>query len=218
MQQVITAKQARQITGGRKPLVPVVYEEAVKALGECISLDDAKVWSDKADALAAWAKIYHDGKVERQAKALKLHAFRRMGELAREIHPDGRRAPRRPDGSRGSTGGARAALIRAGLSSTNAQAATTLSRLSKDKVAALAELPRIPSPQRAVILVDVGKATERWKRFRNCGLNSMRSLCGREDPVALVADLRSSNELSSAITLVRDIAEWCDVFLQAAGK
>jgi hypothetical protein len=51
MQQVITAKQARQITGGRTPLVPVVYEDALKALGECLSLDDAKVWDNKADAL-----------------------------------------------------------------------------------------------------------------------------------------------------------------------
>ena len=85
MQQVITAGEARAITKGRAPLVPVEYEEAVKALAKCREIDDAKYWSDKASALAAWAKIYHSPQVMREAKLLKLHAYRHMAELAHAI-------------------------------------------------------------------------------------------------------------------------------------
>lgn len=84
MSTVITEQQARQITGGRKPLVPVEYEAACNALAQCVDLDEAKYWSDKADALAAWAKIYRDDRISAQAKRLKLKAYRRMGELAAE--------------------------------------------------------------------------------------------------------------------------------------
>src|ERR1700689_1121318 len=85
MQQVITREQAKQITRGRTPMVPLEYEEAVKALASCLTFDEAKYWSDKASALAAWAKIYHSHEIDRKAKMLRLHAYRRMAELAQDI-------------------------------------------------------------------------------------------------------------------------------------
>src|ERR1700690_2101621 len=87
MKQVISAEEARKITGGRLPHMPVEYETALQALQECITLEDTKYWSDKADALAVWAKIFHSDDAARKAKQLKLKAFRRMGELARELRP-----------------------------------------------------------------------------------------------------------------------------------
>ena len=89
MNSVISEEQARQITGGRKPLVPVEYERACTALAECQTIDEAKYWDNKADALAAWAKIYNNDQAGLEAKRLKLHAYRRMGEIAREIIPKG---------------------------------------------------------------------------------------------------------------------------------
>lgn len=65
--------------------MPVVYEDACKALVACTTLDEAKYYSDKSDALAAWAKIYKSDEAAMAAKRLKLHAYRRMSELAEEI-------------------------------------------------------------------------------------------------------------------------------------
>lgn len=62
--------------------MPVEYEAACKALAACESIDEGKYWSDKADALAAWAKIYKSDEAAVAARRLKLMAFRRMGELA----------------------------------------------------------------------------------------------------------------------------------------
>ena len=73
-----------------RPAMPVQYEEALKALEACTSLDETTVWSNAADALAAWAQIYRSDEAELKAKRLRLHAYRRMGQLARDLRPPGK--------------------------------------------------------------------------------------------------------------------------------
>ncbi len=65
--------------------LPAEYKAAVKAIRACDSIDIVKHYSDKADALAVMAKICKDDGLEREAKQLKLHTFRRMGTLADEL-------------------------------------------------------------------------------------------------------------------------------------
>lgn len=87
MQAVITSKQAKQITGGRTPLVPIEYERALESIKACTTFEEAKYWDTEVDKLAAWANIYHQDKVSIEARRLKLHAFRRMGEIAEKLQP-----------------------------------------------------------------------------------------------------------------------------------
>lgn len=68
--------------------MPVEYEEACKALAACATIDEGKYWSDKADALAAWAKIYKSDEAAIAARRLKLQAFRRMGEIATQMESE----------------------------------------------------------------------------------------------------------------------------------
>lgn len=82
--QVLSPEQAKAVTKGRTPLLPAEYEEAIHAIQACVTLDEAKYWDNKADVLAAWSKIYHSNEVERQARILKLHAYRRMSDLLAE--------------------------------------------------------------------------------------------------------------------------------------
>lgn len=87
MNTVLSPEVARQITRGRTPLLPQEYEDAIHALTACTSLDEAKYWSTKADVYAAWAKIYHSDEIMRKARVLKLHAQRRMAQLAQQLRP-----------------------------------------------------------------------------------------------------------------------------------
>lgn len=159
---VITSAEARKITGGRTPLVPVQYETAMAALAECREIDEAKIWSDKADALAAWAKIYHSDEADRQAKLLKLHAYRRMGELAKELRPSGREIVACPNFGHGkgaksqATPGPRSLLMESGLSSSQADAAVRLSKIPGPQFENLISADKIPSPAYATGL---GKAS-----------------------------------------------------------
>ena len=68
-------------------ILPIEYGAACRAIAACRSIDESKQWGDRVDALAAWAKIYKNNEVAAEAKRLKLHAYRRMSELAEELQP-----------------------------------------------------------------------------------------------------------------------------------
>jgi hypothetical protein len=132
---VITEKQARQITGGRKPLVPIQYEEARTNLQACMSIDDAIVWENKADALAAWAKMYHEDAAGEDARRLKLVAKDRIGKLAMELRPGGMKERVDCKGRRGlSRADGPASLLKEhGLSNGHVRQALTIARAPRDK-------------------------------------------------------------------------------------
>jgi len=131
---VLTVEQAKAITGGREPLTPVEFTEACKLLAECRGIDEAKYWADKASALAAWAKIYHSTRIAREARLLKLHAYRRMAELAKEIKKSNGTAPAK-------------VLTDQGLKKWEANEVMAVGRVSKEKfeAAVAAAVPPAPS-------------------------------------------------------------------------
>lgn len=199
---VITSLQARQITRGRTPLVPVEYETAVTALQACISLDETKYWSDKADALAAWARIYRNDDVSRKAKMLKLHAYRRMGSLAEELNP---RQSTKQTGGRGSVPGSgpRSALLANGLSVAQADAARIISKLSDRRFGQLLKNPVSPTTARHSL-----RDVTIWHQLQASAM-SLRSRCRANTP-AQVASAMSETEKTNAVELVTELCEWLD--------
>lgn len=124
--------------------LPVIYEEAVAALKECRNLDEAVHFDDASEALAAWSRIYKDDEAGRQAKQLRLHAHRRMGQLAQEIAPH-----------RGRKGGGRqpgpvAKLREHGLSRHRADAANHLAKMSGAGFRTLVDQEVPPAPTSVV--------------------------------------------------------------------
>ena len=63
----------------------VQYDKARHALALCERIDEAKDWSDKAAALAAYARQADDPVLEATARRIRARAFRRMGEISREL-------------------------------------------------------------------------------------------------------------------------------------
>lgn len=188
MMQVITASEARQITGGRQPLVPVEYETAIKALAACRQIDDAKYWSDKASALAAWAKIYHSQQVAREAKLLKLHAYRHMAELAQEI--------KRQNGK----GRIRTILEEKGLSVTEARQIDGVGRVPKAQFEAALASPRPPAPW----AFSRGGEISQLKPLR-----SMHTFVKAADPVE-IASLIDSKARKTFCDMIEEITDWLD--------
>lgn len=222
MSTVITESQARQITGGRKPLVPVEYESAITALIACMSIDDAKYWSDKSDALAAWAKIYKQDETGRQAKRLKLHAFRRMGEIAAELQGD------RPSRGRGNKGPG-TTLIASGLSARNATAAVRLSRAPQPKFNTLVEravsVGRANSELIGVSGANYRRSSDSWRWLTSTTapenstphLLSVRSALRRRAAKEVAAGI-SDGEIIAARSLAVELMEWLDEFEQYLPK
>lgn len=59
----------------------VKYEAARLALAECKSIDEAKDWADKAEAMRAYGRMAKDKTMEIDAAEIRLRAERRLGEL-----------------------------------------------------------------------------------------------------------------------------------------
>lgn len=130
---LLSSEQVRKITKGRTPLLPAEYELALQSLRECSTLDETKYWDDKASALAAWAKIYHSDEAMRQARILKLHAYRRMADLTKEMmKKEGR--------------GATETLKEKGLSPKQVQGVMAVGRLPQTEFDRVTTRERIPSP------------------------------------------------------------------------
>lgn len=59
----------------------IKYEAARLALAECKSIDEAKDWADKAEAMRAYGRMAKDKTMEIDAAEIRLRAERRLGEL-----------------------------------------------------------------------------------------------------------------------------------------
>ncbi len=200
MHAVISSDQAKQITRGRTPLVPVEYETAVKSLAACLTLDETKYWDAKADALAAWAKIYRDDDVGRKAKMLKLHAYRRMGQLAAELRPH-------VVTEKGRSPGPKSLLIESGMTSTAAEAATALSRFSDHKFSKALREPKAP----ITIVRLTNAANPTYTKFCHAAQN-VRSITRQHTAaeMARIVKSLSDGEKDTARRLCSDISEWLD--------
>lgn len=212
MQQLITTEQAKKITHGRTPLVPVEYERAIRSLTACLSLDEAKEWSDKSDALAAWAKMYKSDDAGRKARQLKLHAFRRMAEIAEELQPQEFKSKTKGKNGRftsgGTTPGPRALLVSKGLTVGEATASRRLAKLSKEAFDSLANRRRVPSP--FVAMTIMADASDAWKAVFK-PMMTLRSVL-RTNPAKETRGTLTEEEVKVAKVLILEIYEWMDEF------
>jgi hypothetical protein len=65
--------------------LPQKYEAARSAIAECERIDECKTWSDKAAALASYARQAKDDSLRVMAIRIQARAERRCGELLKQI-------------------------------------------------------------------------------------------------------------------------------------
>jgi hypothetical protein len=210
--QVITAEQAKKITGGRTPLVPVEYETAVNALQACIDLNEAKYWKDKAEMLSAWAKMYHHDRAGLLAKRLKLHAFRRMGQLAEQLRP----TKYATKGHIGRQPGASKLLEEHGVNRNQATLMIRLGKVPDRKFESVVNSPAPPSPSYFYALHE-GNSSDGWRSLRNGGFKSFLSFLRGHRPREVARSIRR-DEVLRVRSCVLEAMEWLDTFDQTLPK
>lgn len=204
MQQVISEVDARRVTGGRKPLVPIEYERAISALVACQNIDDAKYFSDKADALAAWAKIHRDDQAGVEAKRLKLHSYRRIDQLARELRP-----VQRNESNRSRFGpGPRSLLREHGFKKATTNAIHVTGQLTQEEFDVVVNQPRPPSPSR--LAMSHMKSNPPWAELFQA-LSASRSHM-RRHPAAEMAKSLGEKSVQTARQIAIELTEWLDEF------
>lgn len=194
-------------------MVPIEYERACKDLEACQTIDEAKYFSDKADALATWAKIYKNDKAGLAAKKLKLHAFRRMGILAGELRPNS--AKKNSVGQSVKAPGPRSLLLEKGVSFNNASYARQIAMLPEREFSRAMALPRPPTPS-GLCRTMRREGSSSWKLIAN-NLMGFRAFCRRTLAGVTARNLEPS-EISDARSIINECVEWLDEFEQHMPK
>ena len=136
--------------------LPERYEAAKRAVAECHRVDECKEWSDRAVALASYARQMRDQELVNLAKRINGRAVRRCGELLREA--DGRgehRKSRTVPGHSSSKPPSRKELAKsAGLSEYQQATATQVARIPEEEFEAAVESEDPPSVKK---LAEMGK-------------------------------------------------------------
>jgi hypothetical protein len=65
--------------------LPATYQAAQKAIVKCSRIDECKSWSDKAAALASYARQARDHTLRMMAERIQARAVRRCGELLKQV-------------------------------------------------------------------------------------------------------------------------------------
>lgn len=71
------------------PKVPQLYEKMQTAIVNCWAVDDCKQLVDQASAIAAYYKQIKDDRAVSQFLEIKLRAWRRIGEIVKQIDASG---------------------------------------------------------------------------------------------------------------------------------
>ncbi|HEY4749683.1 MAG TPA: hypothetical protein VIH60_04785 [Steroidobacteraceae bacterium] len=137
--------------------LPATYEAAKAAIAECERIDECKSWSDKAAALASYARQAKDDSLRVMAVRIQARAERRCGELLKQI-------PRADDSTRYGHEGAHMPVSRsqaasdAGLSEHQRNTALRLASIPEGEFNRQVESPSPPTVTR---LAEQGTATRR---------------------------------------------------------
>lgn len=188
--------------------LPIVYEDAVRDLIACQTLDEAKHFADKSEALAAWARIYKSDEAALEAKRLRLHAYRRMNAIAEELRPFRLRS-----GNRGFESGAASLLQESGLSRGTVNVIRAVGKVGDEEFRRIISLPRPPSP------IAIKRSRERgsnsWKIFSvsTQSAASFRVFC-RRNPAKDLARGLSPDEAVRCREWILEFQEWLDTFEQ----
>ena len=205
--------------------MPATYLAASKAIAECSRVDECKSWSDKAAALASYARQAKDLSLRVMAERIHARAVRRCGELLRQV-PSGQGSKNQYGEVRDGTVTRRGAAREAGLSERQkvtalrvasvpgAEFEAPLERESPPTVTQLAELGKeIRAPQRLSIPRPDPLQAARARRM----FLSIRDFCHQNDPAELAASFTKQDEelLRSFVTF---LDAWLDKFRSNLGR
>lgn len=135
--------------------LPARYEAAQRAIAECHQIDECKTWSDKAAALASYARQSKDDSLRVMAVRIQARAERRCGELLKSI-------PRADEGTRYGRVGAVPPVTRtqaatnAGLSERQRKTALRIAAVPETEFNRQVESPTPPTVTR---LAEMGKSS-----------------------------------------------------------
>ncbi|MHB1870903.1 MAG: hypothetical protein ACYCT1_08620 [Steroidobacteraceae bacterium] len=200
--------------------LPVTYEAAQKALAECSRIDECRDWSDKAAALASYARQAKDNTLHNLALRIQARAQRRMGELLKQI-PSAQGANLTAAGRAGAVPISREAAARdAGLSERQRKTAIRMASIPAADFDGAVESPEPPtvtelarmgtSSKPAATEPDVRPADRATASHALGLLRELAAFCATNDAAAIAL---ACHDPDIARGHVEEIDRWLDRFV-----
>lgn len=183
--------------------MPIAFAHAVKAIADCQLIDEAKEWDGTAQAWEGWAKFYNDDAVMREAKLLRLWAYRRMGILAR-------REAQLARAKCGKNPGAVTLLVGHGIGRSKALTMSKIGGISDDVFAKALTGDKIPAP---VSLVQYQLKQKPELSMFSYRLSGLKSELKKELPLHVVRSM-TAEERARYVESVTFVSDWLAVFLR----
>ena len=199
--------------------LPETYEAAKTALSKCTRVDECKTWTDKALALASYAKQADDETLYKLAKRIQYRAVRRCGELMKPFQAPGERTdqPSVVGGTR--LGHApdcptqRQAAEEAGLSKRQEVQASKLAKIPQDQFDAAVDGDNPPSSIQSFINTASGNERKFAKATHLIGaVRRFAEFCESNDAVWVAGGVMP-REVEEIRRQVGQIDSWLDVFV-----
>lgn len=201
--------------------LPQKYEAARAAIAECERIDECKNWSDKAAAMASYARQAKDDSLRVMAVRIQSRAERRCGELLKSI-------PRTDEATRYGKVAAVPPVTRtqaatnAGLSERQRKTALRIANVPETTFNAQVESPRPPSitqlaeqgRTRRVLALD--PAAERFKAAC-AALHAFATFCDAHDAIE-TAQTFGADDVEMARRCVSTLDQWLDRFVASLGS
>lgn len=124
--------------------LPATYEAAKRALEQCVALDECKMWANRAEALASYARQANDDALLKMSMRVQARAIDRCGALLREIEPAANQHEARQRAGDGTVTRTQAARD-AGLSDRQRVTALRVNNVPRDKFDQLIESDQPPT-------------------------------------------------------------------------
>lgn len=190
----------------RAAVIPLEYTAACRAIASCLTIKEGKYWANKSDALAAWSKIYQNDEAGCESRKLKLHAFRRMSQIAEELRPQ---LYLNKGGHLRKQDGPVSVLRAEGFTASQCGTIRAIGKLSEQQFAETLEDARGPTGVRHLVC----KGTDAWKKLvlSSNGLSQWKSFANRNGARALAKGLTGA-EKAKARLITAEIRSWLDAF------
>lgn len=143
------------LTPTNEAQLPRSYEAARQALAACSRIDECKDWSNRAAALASYAKQAGDDELMKRSLRIKDRATRRCGELLKQFDSPGARTDKPTEGAHPRS--ASEAAEQAGISPHQHKTAVRVANIPAEQFEELVESDKPPT---VTALANIGKRSQ----------------------------------------------------------
>jgi len=195
---------------------PAAYQAAHKAISKCSRIDECKSWSDKAAALASYARQAKDHTLRMMAERIQARAIRRCGELLKQV-PSGQGSKNQYGELRNGSVTRRGVAREAGLSDRQRVTALRVASIPAPRFDSLVEGDSPPTVTHLAHLGAQPSVSPRGTRAARVVqaremFGTIREFCKENAPAELAAEFEGQSE-ASLREFAANLQRWLEEFV-----